>query len=257
MHDYHVHSTYSDGTFLEWMIEAAEAAGLSGVGFADHCSVLPTTAARHHRESMGFNLDQTYERRRAAIDRLREASSIRVFDAVEMDYEPGHEGAIESFLTEAGFDYAIGSVHDLEEVNIHEEYFARRPESDRRELVERYFEKLVSLIESELFEIAAHVDLVERNPALRGFATRDQYERVARAFADSRTVPEINAGRVTQEYGTFHPAPAFLDELLARDVPVVVGSDSHSPDAIEPRIDAVRTKLADIETTPSELSIRE
>ena len=244
MYDYHVHSTYSDGSFLEGMVAAAEAAGLDGVGIADHCSVIPDETAERRKRLLGFNLDTTYARRREAIAVARERVDVPVFDAVEMDYHPDHEAAIEDFLSEAGFDYAIGSVHDLEGINVHaRSYFADRSEAERRDLVDRYFEKLVALVDSELFEIAAHPDLVERNPHLRGFATADHYGRVAAAFERSRTVPEVNAGRLLDDYGEFHPAPAFLDALVDHGVGVTVGTDSHDPDAIEPRAAGIREEL--------------
>jgi histidinol-phosphatase (PHP family) len=244
VYDHHVHTNYSDGEFLPRMVAAAEDAGLDGVGFADHCNVSPTPEAEAYKRRMGFNLDQTYERRREAIQSARDDADIAVFDAVEIDYDPDHEDAIESFLDEAGFDYAIGSVHDLDGTNVHyRSHFAEKPESEREALVDRYFEKLETLIESELFEIAAHLDLVERNPALRGFATRDHYERVAAAFADSRTVPEINAGRALDDYGEFHPSPEFFDVLVEQDVDLTVGSDSHKPGALEPRREIIEAEL--------------
>ena len=244
MYDYHVHSTYSDGSFLEGMVAAAEAAGLDGVGIADHCSVIPDETAERRKRLLGFNLDTTYARRREAIAVARERVDVPVFDAVEMDYHPDHEAAIEDFLSEAGFDYAIGSVHDLEGINVHaRSYFADRSEAERRDLVDRYFEKLVALVDSELFEIAAHPDLVERNPHLRGFATADHYGRVAAAFERSRTVPEVNAGRLLDDYGEFHPAPAFLDALVDHGVGVTVGTDSHEPEAIAPRVREIEAEL--------------
>jgi len=177
-----------------------------------------------------------------------------VFDAVEMDYEPDEEGAIREFLDAAGFDYAIGSVHVLDGVNVHvESYFARKPEAERRELVDRYFEKLVALAESELFEIAAHPDLVERNPAFRGLATDEHYHRAAEAFADSRTVPEVNAGRALSEYGELHPNGAFLDTLLEHGVGLTVGTDSHEPDAIAPRIERIEAELDERSVQPVDI----
>jgi histidinol-phosphatase (PHP family) len=241
--DYHVHSNYSDGDFLPAMLDAAEAAGLDGVGVADHCNVLSGDAMDRIRRLLGFNLDleALYERRRSAIAELSDSYDLRVFDAAEMDYEPDAEGEIRSFLDEAGFDYAIGSVHALDGVNVHTvSYFADADERRRREYVETYFEKVVALAESELFEVAGHVDLVERNEALRGLATREQYERVADAFADSRTVPEVNAGRVHGDYGTLHPAPDLFDVLRERGVEFAVGSDAHAPDEIAPRADELR-----------------
>ncbi|MDS0299508.1 PHP domain-containing protein [Halogeometricum sp. S1BR25-6] len=241
MYDYHTHSTYSDGDYLRSMFAAAEAAGLDGVGVADHCMVLSSEWARRTRREMGFNFDATYDRRREAIDSLRGEFDLEIFDAAEVDYEPGHETEIRSFLADAEFDYAIGSVHALDGANVHAvDHFAALPESRRGDLVETYFEKLVSLVESELFEVAAHPDLIERNPALRGHATGEQYERVADAFADSRTVPEVNAGRVRRDYGEFHPTSEFFEVLAARGVDFALGSDAHDAESIGPLADELR-----------------
>lgn len=235
-HDFHVHSTYSDGRFLYRMASAASDAGLDGIGFADHCNVSTRGRMQEIKRELGFNLDITYERRREAIEQLRGKFDLRVYDAVEMDYHPDDEAEIEDFLSTAGFEYAIGSVHHLEDVNVHVRgYFADKSEDEREELVASYFDMLVELVDSELFEVAAHVDLVERNPALRGYATEAQYRRVAEAFAESRTIPELNAGRVLTDYGEFHPTPDFLDILREYDVEVTIGSDSHQPSEIRER----------------------
>ena len=244
MYDYHAHTNYSDGAFMRWMVDAAADAGLDGIGLADHCNVSPEPGAERYKRALGFNLDLTYERRRTAIEAVREETEIDVYDAVEMDYDPDHEAAIADFLADAGFDYAVGSVHDLDGANVHaRSHFADKPESERRALVDRYFEKLVALIGSELFEIAAHPDLIERNPHLRGFATADHYAAVADALRESRTVPEINAGRLLDDYGEFHPAPAFLDRLVDAGARVTVGTDSHEPDEITPRLREIEAEL--------------
>jgi histidinol-phosphatase (PHP family) len=253
-HDYHVHSNYSDGEILWKMVRAAEAAGLSGVGIADHCNVSAVDRQRRRAAAMGFTLDITYERRREAIDLVGGYVDVAVFDAVEMDYDPDDEARIAAFLDEAGFEYAIGSVHALDGANVHStRHFEGMTEAERRGHVDRYFETLVALVDSELFEIAAHVDLIERNAALRGLATREQYDRVAEAFATSRTVPEVNAGRVDREYGEFHPTPEFLDALRARDVAFVVGSDAHAPDELERRTPLLDERFETLEVEPVEL----
>ncbi|QLG47437.1 PHP domain-containing protein [Natrinema halophilum] len=238
MRDFHVHSNYSDGDFLRGMVRAAKSAGLEGVGFADHCNV----ASRERHESMrsvyGFNLDLTHERRRQGIERLRTDFDLEIYDAVEMDYDPRDEAAIEEFLLEAGFDYAIGSVHDVDGRNVQiTAHFTEMTEAERDGVVDDYFEKLIALVESELFGIAAHADLLERTPPLRGRATEEQYHRVARAFADSRTVPEINAGRALTDADVVHPSDPFLSVLREHDVAVTVGTDSHRPSDIPERAD--------------------
>ncbi len=251
MHDYHVHSNYSDGRFLFGMARAAAEAGLDGVGFADHCTVTEREERRGERAEYGFNLDLTYERRRAGIERLRDRVDVAVHDAVEMDYDPRDETAIRRFLDEAAFDYAIGSVHELDDANVQvSSNYASRRDAALDELVDDYFEKLVALVDSELFDVAAHPDLIERTEPLRGRATADQYDRVARAFADSRTVPEINAGRALTDLELVHPSPDLLDSFREYDVGVTVGTDSHTPDEIGLRAEFLREFLAEWDLEP-------
>lgn len=250
--DYHTHSNYSDGRPLPRMVSAAEDAGLEAYGIADHCNVSRRDDPDRWKRVYGFNLDVTYERRREAIESLREWSDLTLYDAVEMDYDARDEDAIAAFLEDAGFDYAIGSAHDVDGTNVFDRAtFAEWSESERRAFVDDYYGKVVSLIESELFDVVAHVDVVERTPELRGFTTDEHYERVADALATSRTLPEINAGRALEEYGHFHPAPAFLEALRGRDVGFVPGSDSHRPDEIGERLAVLGDRFAELGLEPA------
>ncbi|QKY20267.1 histidinol-phosphatase [Halolamina sp. CBA1230] len=254
--DYHTHSNYSDGYFIPGMVRAAEAAGLDGIGFADHCNVTADGEARRRLDGLGFALDETYPRRREGIEWVRTETDLAVYDAVEMDYVPGREADIASFLDEAAFDYAVGSVHSVEGDDVQwSENFVHLDDDERRAVVDGYYDNLAALAESELFEIAAHADLVERTPELRGYSTAEQYEQVADAFADADTVPEINAGRVLDDYGEFHPAPDLLDTLLDRGVEFVVGSDSHRPEEVGRRIDALERRFDELAIEPTTLSV--
>lgn len=251
MHDFHTHSNYSDGDFLERMLDVAETAGLEGIGIADHCYVTDRDPFRDARARVGMNLDRTYDRRRRAIDALREETDVRIYDAVEMDYDPRDVSEIRRFLEEADFEYAIGSVHRIDDVNIQvESAVSNRSDAELDAMVDEYFETLVELIESELFEIAAHLDLPERTPSLRGRATEDHYRRVAEAFARSRTVPEVNAGRALSDAELVHPSPSFLQILRERGVPFTVGTDAHYPNELVDRTQFVAEFLEENDLEP-------
>jgi histidinol-phosphatase (PHP family) len=253
-HDYHVHTNYSDGKVMPSMVAAAEKAGLQSVGFADHCNVATRERIRQAKREFGFNLDQTYRLRREAIESLREDADVRIFDAVELDYDPRDENEIAAFLKEANFDYAIGSVHRVDGINVQSSApFRDASERECRALVDDYYERLADLVESELFAIAAHPDLVERTPELRGYTTPDHHELVADAFRNSRTVPEINAGRVREEYGEFHPATDFRAALRERGVEFVAGSDSHAPEELRNRKAVLDDHFAEREGEPVQL----
>ncbi|MFC4448069.1 PHP domain-containing protein [Halorussus aquaticus] len=254
VHDYHVHSNYSDGTQMPRMLDAAADAGLRAVGFADHCNVAEREGLQREKREYGINLDRTYPLRREAIESLREQYDLRIFDAVELDYDPRDEGDIVSFLDEADFDYAVGSVHRVAGTNVQRSApFADLSERERRAFVDDYYERLADLVESELFAVAAHVDLPERTPELRGYTTADHHELVADAFRGSRTVPELNAGRVLRDYGEYHPAPDFRAALRERGVAFVAGSDSHAPDEIRNRKRAFEDHFAEREAEPVQL----
>ncbi|QPV64707.1 PHP domain-containing protein [Halosimplex litoreum] len=252
--DYHAHTTYSDGSPLPEMCRAAEAAGLDAIGFTDHCIVVDDEFGRRER----YDLVETYERRREAIERVRARTALTVYDAAEVSYVEDAESETAAVLDAAAFDYTIGSVHFAGEYDYTTAApYADASESDRRAAVERYYDAVVAAAESELFDVLGHLDLPERMEALRGHSRRSDYERVAAALADSATVPEINAGRVHRSLGRVHPDPAMLDAFREHDVAFVLGSDSHSPAEIERRVPALRevvedrdVALAEFEPTP-------
>ena len=55
---------------------------------------------------------------------------------------------------------------------------------------------------------------------------------MSKSSANSKTVPELNAGRVLDAYGEFHPRELFADTLLAEGVEFTIGSDAHAPEQL-------------------------
>jgi|AntRauTorckE6833_2_1112554.scaffolds.fasta_scaffold02256_10 histidinol-phosphatase (PHP family) len=253
--DVHAHTSYSDGSGIPLMVDAAEAAGLDAVGFTDHCSL--SEAWRDERLLWNRNFDRTYARRREALSIAADRTDIAIYDAVEMDYEPELEAEIDEFLDEADFDYAIGSVHYVAGKQVFPfESFADASDAERRAFVDTYYDAVVSLVESELFDVLAHVDLIENHPALHGLTTAAHRERVAAACADSRTVPEINAGRAGDrgEFDLFHPTEPFTEAFRDRGVRFVVGTDSHDPEDFADRVPRLERYLDETGIDPLEVA---
>ena len=241
-YDYHTHTTFSDGYEMEGMADAAADAGLTGIGFTDHCLPYEDPFGRRDR----YDLVDTFEERRERIRTLREDVEVEVFDGVELNYDPNHEDAIRAFLAAAGFDYVIGSVHYADDYYVgHPEALADASHAAKRDAVETYVDWQVRLVESGLFDVLAHPDLPQRSPALRGMMDERDYRRLADALADSETIPEINAGRLDRKYGTVHPHPDFLDAFADAGVSFVVGTDAHAPDQLRTRRDLLDPLLAD------------
>ena len=242
--DFHTHSTYSDGHLLKTMARRADKLGLEKLGVTDHCNVSERTEMKLQKKELGFNLDQTYKLRKEALKSINKEFDVEILDAVEMDYNPDDEDEIIEFMKMAEFQYSIGSVHHIENVNIQvESYFESFSKSKKRGVVEKYFEMQRKLIESEMFEIVSHIDLIERNKHLRGMATTEDYMKVVEALKKSSTIPEVNAGRVNRGLKEFHPTHSFMDLFKKHDIPITVGTDSHGPRDLEERTPKIREKI--------------
>ncbi|RQH02668.1 PHP domain-containing protein [Natrarchaeobius oligotrophus] len=232
--DLHVHTTHSDGSDIREMVAAADEAGLDAIGLADHCILHEDDFRRCDRT----NFDETYLERRREIDRLQSTFDVTILDGVEMNYDPDYHDEIRSFLERAGFDYTIGSVHYADEYHIAKTgWFASVGEADRAAAVDHYVDWQLQLIESELFDIVGHLDLCERSSELRGRITDDQYDAFVEALGRSRSVPEINAGRVFDDYGAVHPNPKVLDRFLDAGIRFVLGTDAHTPAELRDRVE--------------------
>lgn len=242
MFDYHTHSEYSDGSEMESMVQAATAADLDGIGFADHCNVTSEAIRKSHE----YFLHETYESRRDTIRALNDAYQIRIFDAVEVDYYPHDEARIRRFLESADFEYTIGSVHYIRDRHVSNTgFFQEKSRGERRRLVDEYVDRLVQLLESDLFDIAAHLDVLERYRPFHDFLAESHYAAVADALAASRTIPEINVGRLFSEYGETHPRSEFITYLADRGVEFTFGTDAHSPDVLRRGVAYYRETLAE------------
>ena len=238
--DVHAHTTFSDGSTLSAMIDAAETAGLDALGLTDHCIVTEDNFGRRAT----FDLVETYEQRREVVDAAREETSLTLYDAAEVSYVASEADAIREFLSTADFAYTIGSVHFADQYDYTADVqYAEMDAETRRSAVERYYDAVVGLVDSELFDVLGHLDLPERLPPLRGVSTAEDYERVAAALADSRTVPEINAGRVTRSLNRVHPNPEMLASFHNHGVEFVLGTDSHTPAELTTRVPALEAAV--------------
>jgi histidinol-phosphatase (PHP family) len=250
----HTHTAYSDGSDLDEMITAAEQAGLTALGLTDHCIVTDDDFGRRAK----YDLVETYQQRRDDITAARDSTELRLYDAAEVSYAEGTESQIAAFLETADFAYTIGSVHFADKYDYTSAaQYATADATQRRAAVERYYDAVVALIESELFDVVGHLDLPERIPALRRHTTRADYDRVARALTESETIPEVNAGRVHRSLGRVHPDPAMLDLFTEYDIQFVLGSDSHTPSELSQRVPALRTLTETRDLSPVVSEIRD
>ena len=222
--DYHMHTNISDGKADHLsMLRAAEAVGLREIGFSDHVTFFDAAWSTNRKR-----LDEMV----AAVDAVHQKSnSVAVKLGAEMDFVPGKEAQVVAMIDNLPLDYVIGSVHFIDGWNFDtapQEYAGK----DFNKLYNDYFLLIQDAARSGLFDVIGHVDLIKKFSVYPSFPMLDIYEKTATIFKQSGVVVEVNTSGINKPCKEIYPSYEFLKELKRQKVPVTLGSDAHTPEAV-------------------------
>ncbi len=153
-------------------------------------------------------------------------AGFEVLLGMESDFFPGMEEWLRELHGKAEFHYILGSVHwhigEYMDAFWHGDPFAFQ---------KQYFEHLAESAESGLFDCLAHPDLVKNaSPIDWEFdRIRPVVKRTLDRIAETGVAMEINTSGLNKSYPEMNPGPEMLALMAERDIPVVIGSDSHTP----------------------------
>lgn len=238
--DYHVHMIETGDFSVDYLrkyLEKAEQAGIKELGISEHAyffqeaaNILTNEWAKERRAKNG----QVMEDYLALFERAKEAG-LHVKMGIEMDYIPGKEEEIQRFIEAYPFDYVIGSVHWIGDwgidLAIHRHLYDER---DINEAYRAYFDQVVTLAESQLFDFVGHIDLIKIfkfKPADQAFLEAE-YDRVVEALAKSGTSIEISTAGLRKPVGEIYPDPLLLKKCYDAGVTIVLSSDAHEPEHV-------------------------
>lgn len=235
--DYHVHMAETgelDVEYLKTYIEKAKQEGIEELGISEHAYFFYETSEIlsnpwvNNRRTLDF---QTYQN---MFDEANKAN-LPIKMGIEMDYMPDKHEEMKSFIDAHPFDYVIGSVHWIDEWGIDLALFREEFEKrDLKEVYRQYFDRIVTLAESGLFDFVGHIDVIKvfgYSPDDREFL-REQYQRAAKALASTNTLIEISTAGLRKPVGEMYPDPELLQICKEHGVGIVLCSDAHKPDHI-------------------------
>ncbi|MCT8138840.1 histidinol-phosphatase [Anaerobacillus sp. CMMVII] len=234
--DYHNHLERGTLTldYLKQFTAQAKAKGIEHFGISEH--------AYHFYQTKNI-LSNSWVNERRYYDMedyillFQQAwdAQIDVKMSIEMDYTPGKHQEMEQFIKNYDFDYVIGSIHWIDDFGI--DLGEYRHEWERRDLHEtytKYFDQVVTLAESNLFDIIGHIDLVK----IFNYIPKDdeflfaQYERATTALANSKTCVEISTAGLRKHVGQIYPDKKLLELCYQKGIPIVLSSDAHVPEDV-------------------------
>ena len=150
--------------------------------------------------------------------------SIEVRLVMEVDFIPEKNELISSFLQGHAWDFLIGSVHEIEGIQLEKEHQWSRQEGEEFWL--RYFELLRGAVASGYFSLVSlPVRMRSKNPFIPP-TLDEELERLALEAARFNLALELNGFDVlTYPNLVLRPARA----CVLHRTPISVGSDAHNP----------------------------
>jgi histidinol-phosphatase (PHP family) len=221
--DYHIHSTFSDGRALpEEYVESARLSGLSEIGFSEHMTLF----RKQEDWNMNPALASTFIDH---IEHLRRSTNhLKIRTGLEVDYFEGKDNEIREFLSRLQLDYVIGSVHFMGEktVDFGPEFYEGKNFDD---LFISYFDLVLKAVESGLFDIIGHCDLIRIFGYKPSIDPEPYYRRLAKKMKEKDVAFEVNTNGRNRPLADFYPDRRFLSIFHEENVPVCVNSDAHLP----------------------------
>lgn len=232
--DYHVHMAETGKFTVDYYQEylsKAKSRGISELGISEHAYFFYETKQILSNPWVDNRRHLHFKDYQAFFDEVR-AASLPIKMGIEMDYTPGKEAEMKEFIQAHPFDYVIGSVHWIGDWGIdladYQDEYSKR---DIKEVYKQYFDQIVTLAESGLFDFVGHIDLVK----IFGYEPEDkdflaaEYDRVVAALAASDTCIEISSAGLRKPVGRIYPEPLFLQKCFDAGVKIVLCSDAHMP----------------------------
>jgi histidinol-phosphatase (PHP family) len=239
--DYHVHTAlcrHAMGEVIDYR-SAAATKGLTEICFTDHAPN-PDGYDPAHRMKMG-----DFPLYKDAVIGLQAGETPKVLFGIEADYYEGCEQFLDPWLSAQGFDFVLGSVHFIDGWGFDNPEERHIWDSvDIAATWRKYFETVMRLIDTRLFDAMGHMDLPKKfghRPSDRDL--KEMVQPVLDRMAETGMGMELNTSGLRRPVGEIYPCAIIVSLACERDIPICFGSDAHSPSDVGADFDAA-LKLA-------------
>jgi histidinol-phosphatase (PHP family) len=214
-------------------VEAAIRKGFIAYGFSEHMPSPNQTGYPGFPDYLtGCRMFEGYVR---AISDLRDRyrDDINILVGVECEYLPDTVPEMLSFLSSYPFDYIVGSVHNVANMEIdwtpEKWHDLARHCGGVEALVDAYYHDVRGLLDLDVAHLLGHLDLVTIFAPDPDMPVRDsEIETLEKARGKGIPV-EVNTRGLIKPCKHVYPRPALLREANRLGVTITLGDDSHSP----------------------------
>ena len=243
--DYHLHTAVTvDGNMSEGeACERAQALGIHEIAFTNHVML---TQPDYNISPASFLVH--WENIQACQEQYPQLT-IRL--GLEMDYYPNRESEIKAKIKSyerligRPFDLVLGSIHDIRGGFFSNKTHALGFFKDRDilSIYHEYFELATQAVQSRLFDIIAHPDLIKKytyelTPPVPFDSYKSSVDSFVTTLAKCGTGIELNSKGLKRPIKEPYPSLGFLELYLSRtksmgtDPIITLGSDAHKVEDI-------------------------
>ncbi len=227
MYDCHTHTylcKHAVGMPGEYAAEA-EQKGLKGLAVTCHAP-LPVEWAGGYQmdpDQLDLYVDTVMQARN------RWEGRVDIILGLECDYAPELVPWLEKVYAAYPFQYLLGSVHPWTD-----QYRSRYFTGDKRELQRLYFKHLAEAARTGLFHALSHPDVVKHVfPNDWDVLTlMDDIRRCLDEIAACGVALELNTPGILKNNPEMNPGLPMLKEARLRSIPIILGSDAHTPSRV-------------------------
>lgn len=176
---------------------------------------------------------RTLDEYRRLIDMIKSSDyPVRINFGLEVCWFEQHADFLHKLIDECELDYVLGSVHWIDNWTFNQRKYQWLGK-DVNKLYKRYYEMSDSLIESGMFDIIAHPDLIRCHGIYPDYDLADTYRGLCKKAINNNVMIEMNTSKglgINEQ---------FLQIAREEGVTFSLGSDAHRPEDVGRRLKEV------------------
>jgi len=213
---------------MDEYIKKAVEYGLKEFGFSDHAPV-----PLHLRDGISMSPEDVPGYMNSILAKKEEYKNIiGIKLGFEIDF-PFFDTLENSYFYNPDIDYIIGSTHYMGDWGVdNPAEISRYNERDIDDIYKDYFALVEALVDAKFCDIVGHFDLIKKFGHRPKCGMSPVYRRIAKKMSANGIAAEINTSGLRKPVHEIYPSDEIINILFQENVPVTLGSDSHSPDDV-------------------------
>ena len=262
--NYHTHSHFCDGKEnMRFFVEKAVELKFDHLGFSSHAPI-----------SVLYDFTLTEDEIPNYVAEIehyqRKYPQLKIFKGLECDFIPEVTRNFSYYKNKYQLDYIIGGVHLVKVPNSNDIWFIDGPKRetydagiaqffnhDIKKAVTCFWEQSYEMMETQKFDIIAHLDKIKMHNQDRFFKEDEDWyvklvDHAVELIIEKQLIVEINSrGIYRLRCKDFYPSDYILKKLAKAKTPMVISSDAHKAEELSLLYEEAKMKLQNfgIETT--------